>query len=544
MPPALFLSSHPFFEDGAINGRKQANAGFMRALLAADPFDQYHFFVNDPVALEAQWGRLPQLAALRRGAARALPRGELLGALAKNAYAVCHLSDPVDDYVRMAVARNRLAPRIFALTAPNHTLSYARYAPAMLAYAWDGWTSRDALGCNSTSAREVLRRWFGVIGARQPSRLPRLTVMPMGADPRGAVDAALSRCAMREHLGLAEADVLLLLFGRLSAVDKMDPLPLLLAMRRATALVPGARLALALSGAWDGDDPSSGILSVLARGMGLAARVLPNPTDAQKDGLFAAADIFVSPSDNIQETFGLSLVEALAAGLPIIASDWDGYRDIVEPGVTGLLVPTLAPGDTPDLDLRAGFLFDNHYHYLRGQSTCVDVPALARAIAALAADADLRHRMGEAARKRAERFTWGAAVARWVAFWEYLNAAPLSPAEEARCRSAQHPFFPPFGRMFAHYASDSLRDADMLFVTENGQAFLRGSLPWEAVNCLRYGFGADEIRPMLVFARKPVSMSGLRERCALGRERFTLLLHFCLKHDLLERRVAEAPDQG
>ena len=45
-----------------------------------------------------------------------------------------------------------------------------------------------------------------------------------------------------------------------------------------------------------------------------------------------AADVFVSPSDNIQETFGLAVVEAMASGLPVVASDWDGYRDLVDDG--------------------------------------------------------------------------------------------------------------------------------------------------------------------------------------------------------------------
>ena len=49
---------------------------------------------------------------------------------------------------------------------------------------------------------------------------------------------------------------------------------------------------------------------------------------------YGMADVFVSPSDNIQETFGLSVIEAMASGLPVIVSDWDGYRDTVVDGVT------------------------------------------------------------------------------------------------------------------------------------------------------------------------------------------------------------------
>ena len=54
----------------------------------------------------------------------------------------------------------------------------------------------------------------------------------------------------------------------------------------------------------------------------------------------ASGDVFLSLPDNIQETFGLVVVEAMASGLPVLGSDWDGYRDLVVHGETGFLVPT------------------------------------------------------------------------------------------------------------------------------------------------------------------------------------------------------------
>src|SRR6516164_5936950 len=76
----------------------------------------------------------------------------------------------------------------------------------------------------------------------------------------------------------------------------------------------------------------------------------------QPDTRFAvwhAADIFASLSDSIQETFGLVIVEAMASGLPVVASDWDGYRDLVADGETGFLVPTsMVRGGTADATAR------------------------------------------------------------------------------------------------------------------------------------------------------------------------------------------------
>ena len=65
--------------------------------------------------------------------------------------------------------------------------------------------------------------------------------------------------------------------------------------------------------------------------------------DAEKRDLLAASDLFVSPVDNVQETFGLTPIEAMAAGLPSVVSDWDGYRDTVQHVEHGFRIPTLAP---------------------------------------------------------------------------------------------------------------------------------------------------------------------------------------------------------
>lgn len=62
----------------------------------------------------------------------------------------------------------------------------------------------------------------------------------------------------------------------------------------------------------------------------------------------AAADLFLSLVDNFQETFDLAAVEAMVAGLPVVVSDWDGYRYTMRDGVNGVLVPTLgSPGRVP-----------------------------------------------------------------------------------------------------------------------------------------------------------------------------------------------------
>lgn len=95
---------------------------------------------------------------------------------------------------------------------------------------------------------------------------------------------------------------------------------------------------------------------------------------------FQSADVLVNPS--LSEAFGMSLVEAMACGVPTVATTVGGMVDIVIPGKTGLLVPPNQPA------------------------------ALATAITQLLSDQALRVRMGEAGRQRAvERFDWRAIAA-------------------------------------------------------------------------------------------------------------------------------------
>ncbi len=98
-------------------------------------------------------------------------------------------------------------------------------------------------------------------------------------------------------------------------------------------------------------------------------------SDDAKARYFASADIFCAPATG-QESFGIVLLEAMAAGVPIVASDIHGYKNVVQRGVQGLLVEP-----------------KNHR-------------ALAAALYRLSNDAELRHRMGEEGRAKAPEYSW------------------------------------------------------------------------------------------------------------------------------------------
>jgi hypothetical protein len=172
--------------------------------------------------------------------------------------------------------------------------------------------------------------------------------------------------------------------------------------------------------------------------------------DAAMADAWHAADVFCSLSDNIQETFGLTPVEAMAAGLPVVASDWDGYRDTLVHGETAILVPTALPA------LGAGRLLaaryedgrDSYDQYCAQASlaTTVDIAATAAALAALLGDPQRRAAMGAAGRARARAlYDWRVVIGRYQELWAELaairDAAPAAGAGDAAHPLRDNPFF-------------------------------------------------------------------------------------------------------
>jgi glycosyltransferase involved in cell wall biosynthesis len=451
--------------------------------------------------------------------------------------------------------------------------------PAYLKHLWSGVSPRDALIVTSESVRLVmeavfngLRREYGLSKERFPE--PRLEHIPLGVATRslpgpeerwnaGSAGEHNASCAgensdtfesrgareMRAGLGLNQ-EVMFLCLGRICPYSKMDLMPVFSALQRAEALgLPKDGYALVLAGWIDDDQELPGALQQYAQSMGIRLVCRLRPTDEERRALYAAADVFLSPSDNIQESFGLTVAEAGAAALPVIASDFDGYRTIVVHEESGLLVPTLGFADTTETDILALFWFDNQYHLKLSQSCALHVPALAQALARLGTDSALRKRMGEAGRKRIlSHFSWDIVLKRYLSFWEELAAHPITAQEEQQLREARHPQAMRFGEYFHGHFSQTLDPAALEHVvlqrTRAGTALYQGTLPLMLYAGMEFILDSEAVRRMLLAARKPVSGAHLmsvllpffqeRSPASFVQERATFTLLWALKHDYLE----------
>ncbi len=147
-------------------------------------------------------------------------------------------------------------------------------------------------------------------------------------------------------------------------------------------------------------------------------RVLGRIDDERKTAVLREADVLCAPSLG-GESFGMVLTEAFAQGVPVVASDIAGYRDVVRDGVDGLLVA-------------------------RG-----DAHGLAEALRGLALSPERRRAMSRAAEERAQRFAWPWVTAELtdvyaeaVAIREHARAVPASRAARVRRTLALEPASP------------------------------------------------------------------------------------------------------
>jgi glycosyltransferase involved in cell wall biosynthesis len=227
----------------------------------------------------------------------------------------------------------------------------------------------------------VSESWQRIVG------LPadRIEVIPRGIDLAeldSGGDREVARGAILSELGLADDTFVILAVGRVE--PQKGHRYLVEAMHSIIERIPEAVLLVAgRSGA------SSPMVEATVERLGLTDRVILLGRRSDVARLLGAADVFVFPS--LFEGLGVSLLQAMGRGLPVVTTDRRPMSDVVDDGVTGLLIPA------------------------------EDAAAIASAVATLHADPALRARLGAAARKevathydadeiaaRVERFYLGA----------------------------------------------------------------------------------------------------------------------------------------
>jgi len=447
-------------------GRQSAGVGLLRAIARDPEAGELGCFASERSHVEAcaaalrEQGHAGSVAWVPQSAPQELER---FGCLLHPDPGIARLA-----WRRLAAGQDRYSLcGITHAIASHETMSMVT---SLLVAPVRGW---DAIICTSRAVRDSLRvlveeqaDYLRTRLGAQRFELPQLPLIPLGVHCDSLAPDPARRQEARARFGLGADDVAFLYLGRLSLHAKSHPQQMFTALEQAEK--GGRRVHLLIAG-WSAGEAVEAAFREAAALLCPSVRLVEldgRAADQQGDA-WAAADVFTSLADNVQESFGLAPLEAMAAGLPCVVSDWNGYRDTVRDGVDGYRIPTVMPGPGagPDLALRYDDGVDSVDMYCghASQAVALDGALLAQAYGRLVRDAGLRQRLGSQGRARARsEFDWSVIFRRYRALWDELaerrRADPvLAPPLPARAPDRPDPF-----RLFASYPTRALGAASLV----------------------------------------------------------------------------------
>jgi glycosyltransferase involved in cell wall biosynthesis len=445
---SVFLGDTFSLDDAQFLGRPIANRALVRAVFTCDYIDKI-ITVGDP--------QLYQTLGMHEVVARKLVMinsvSQLLILFRDTPPTAILCSSLGLKYSQLVHFRN-----ICGLDCPvygfTHTLSYQDEMGAYYRMFCAGIRARDGILCTSRTAIDVVGRQLDAIASTLSfsPQCPRLIHFPLACDmpDRGNGPARADDCLQ------------VLFLGRLNWRSKAD---LLVIPRIADRLPTGHRLRFVIAGASNNPQYTQLLQEQCA---GRPIQIMQDITDEQKIRLYQESHVLFSPSDNYQETFGLSIIEAKYYGCVPVVTDFDGYRDLVRDGVDGRLVRTIA-ARIPEGLWRAQVLMpDNIYHGWWAAGVAIDVADTAEHLFALSQDRAALRAMSVAAAASATSYS----VASTARRFGVLMADALAQPATADTEPPSNPFHIDYAYMFATYPS-AFWGSQSIVVTDQGAQFLQ-----------------------------------------------------------------------
>jgi alpha-maltose-1-phosphate synthase len=367
----------------------------------------------------------------------------------------------------LAHQRNQAGPRSFSIFGVTHTLSSIGAMDQLCDLIlppfqpWDGLicTSQAAVGVVESLHAKARDWWARSTGANRFVPIS-LSVIPLGVNVPDFLRNDGERAQRRARLNIGDDEVCFLFAGRMTFHAKSNPVAFYNALELACNELQ-KKLVCLEAGIYPNDGTKKAFEDARAL-LAPSARFIS--VDGADQGLYdsawSASDVFVSLSDNIQETFGITPIEAMSAGLPVIVTDWNGYKDTVREGFDGFRIPVTLPPSSmgEDLMLRYDLEVDTYDYYIGrvSMATVVDVGVLTRRIVDLASSKDLRQKMGQEGQRRAQStFDWPIILDQYVQFAAELESRRKSGSNTVS--SSGRPGRPDPFDLFAHYPTKSLR---------------------------------------------------------------------------------------
>jgi glycosyltransferase involved in cell wall biosynthesis len=447
-------------ESKGMNGRRVAGASFLKGFFRHAEVEEFVSLSHGPKGAES-------FAALCASATqRKLPHRAVLTGSPLRMKPVATLYYPSPNYAAQCWQRQHFGMAAYAICGVTHTTATKSVMQGFLDLRAAPQAPWDAIICPSKAVQAATQRNIDLADEHLLQRFgqvppqPLLPVIPLGINCDDFAHDPKARQSLRQRMGWSGDDIVVATLSRLIPYGKFDPAPLFIALERAQARLPkGKRLHFVACGIY-GDTHSKRVFE------GSAKDLMSSVSYTHLDGADAmarletlsGADIFAFPIDNIQETFGLAPLEAMAAGLPVITSDWDGMRDTVSADV-GIRIPTRSIGpahSAPEAwHYHHGGINYQQYGNNISAMTEINLPALTEAIVTLATDENKRRAMGEAGQKRARAiYDWSRIIPQMQDLWAEQTAMRRMHAEAVQKQPRPNPVAPPPMLLFQSYPSE------------------------------------------------------------------------------------------
>ena len=459
---AIFYASDAYRPgDKGINGRRVAGESFLKGFLKHGVVDEFVILAKSNAEAEEVGTLLKQVRPDKAMRAEGLIRPQTMAPAQALYYPAANIAP--EAWRRADHGSGAWA--IFGLTHTTSTQGIMqgffdlRMAPVM---EWDAviCTSRAVQVSVLTQMDLIdnhIRHRFGV----EPPPRPMFPVIPLGIHTEDFPRSEPARVALRTRLNAGPDDVVFSTVARLSPHEKFDPIPIFLSMQAASRELPAdVKMHVVMCGIFH--QPYA--RKVFEEG---AVKIMPNVgfllLDGQKaeerQATLSAADVFLFMIDNIQETFGLAPLEGMAAGLPILGSDWDGLKDTITNDVGFRLKSRmLGPQHLANESLRFQGGVDDYPQYCAAVSsmTELDMADMKAKILALASNPALRLKMGAAALALVKsQYDWTAVIPQMQELWaEQVTRKTAASAKAYRIRGDTLPIAPSPTLLFGSYPSE------------------------------------------------------------------------------------------
>ncbi|MFP4522114.1 MAG: glycosyltransferase family 4 protein [Fibrobacterota bacterium] len=535
----IFGTTQPIYESSELSykiGRLVANYEFFISLFCYSGFDEYHIFCPnynnaDLTSRRIKRENIPEEIKKR---IKVFHICSLKKMVRQNDYYVFHVCGWGFYFPGLIHLRNSHARKLFPVTGIIHSLNSSETAYHALKTSLAPALPFDSIICSSECGKIVMKNLFDDTSSNfsDADYRGRFDRIPLGISPD--FSEVPDKNDSRGGLGINTDDLVILTLGRLTPSKKMDFGPLFKTIKK-VSMRTSKNIVFILAGSADKREEL--LIKNMLREYGIEdiTRLAVNFDNSLKKKLYAASDIYAAPVDNLQETFGLSVAEAMACGCVPVISDFNGYSELVEDGKTGIKVPSYWTDISGLYDGMSELINFSTYQLLISQSIVIDMHKMESAIIELDNNPEKMEKISEAASVKARTdYLWPSIIKRYCGLWKELseNVSGYSKKPERKTNPWEINHF----KNFRHYVTAEIKMTSIIEKAGNTKI----PVPYSDV-------GASLINPEVIkfiiskMPAKALKASGLygiiKSNVNLSEQEFMFCISWSCKYGLM--RIVE-----